>query len=122
VFTSWVRWRDPPLALARQHQSRLLIRRFRRHEAHVRPACRLAQRRRIGGIVLATRDIGLGKLGRDQPRLMPEPRQLAGPMMRRPARLHRHQSGGQFLEERRRLSARHSPAQRRSFFPITPCR
>jgi hypothetical protein len=45
----------PPLSLTRQHQSCLLIRRFRRHEAHVRPACRLAQRRRVGRIVLAAR-------------------------------------------------------------------
>src|ERR1700677_5056055 len=61
VFTSCVRWRDPPLALARQHQSRLLIGRLRRHEAHLRPACGLAQRRRVGRIVLAARHIGLSE-------------------------------------------------------------
>jgi hypothetical protein len=68
---------NQPLALARQHQSCLLIGRFRRHEAHLPPACRLAQRRRVGRIVLAARHIGLGEPGRDQPHLVSEPRQLA---------------------------------------------
>jgi hypothetical protein len=120
ALTSCVRWRYPPLTLASQHQSRLLIRRFRRHEAHGRPACRLAQRRRVGRIVLAARHIGLGELWRDQPHLVPEPRQRAGPVMRRPACLHRHQGRRQLLEERQHLSARQLPAQRGSTFRIDP--
>ena len=88
-----------PLALAHKHQGCLLIDRFRRHEAHMRPACRLAQRRRIGRIVLAARHIRLGKLWRDQPRLVPKPHQLTGPMMGRPARLHRHHRRRQFSKK-----------------------
>ena len=120
ALTSCARWRYPPLTLASQHQSRLLIRRFRRHEAHVRPACRLAQRRRVGRIVLAARHIGLGELWRDQPHLVPEPRQRAGPVMRRPACLHRHQGRRQLLEERQHVSPRQLPAQRGSTFRIDP--
>jgi hypothetical protein len=109
---------NQPLALARQHQSRLLVRRFRRHEAHLRPACRLAQRRRIGRIVLAARHIGLGELWRDQPHRVSEPTQFTGPMMRRPARLHRHHRRRQPLEEGQRLGARQLAAQRRLFARI----
>ena len=107
-----------PIALARKHQGCLLIGRFRRHEAHMRPTYSLAQRRRIGRIVLAARHVRLGKLWRDQPHLVPKPRQLAGPMMRRPARFHRHHRRRQPLEEGQRLGARQLAPQRHLFVRI----
>jgi hypothetical protein len=48
------------------------------------------------------------------------PRCRAGPVMRRPACLHRHQGRRQLLEERQHLSARELPAQRGSIFRIDP--
>jgi hypothetical protein len=53
---------DQPVAFSGEHQVSLLVRRFDRHEAHRRPACHLAQRLGIGGVVLATLDVGFGDL------------------------------------------------------------
>ena len=65
-----------------QHQSRLLLLRLDRHKPHRRPRHRLADRRRIVGVILAALEIGLHIARRHQPHRVPERLQLAAPMMR----------------------------------------
>jgi hypothetical protein len=63
---------DQPVTDADQHQGRLLLRRFHRHEAHCRSAHRLAERFSIRRIVLAALDVRFDQLRRDQLHRMPE--------------------------------------------------
>src|SRR5665811_314138 len=56
---------DQPVTYADQYQGRLLLSRLHRHEAHRRPARRLAKRFRVRRIVLAALDVRLaGSAGR----------------------------------------------------------
>ena len=73
----------------------LLLAGLDRHEAHAWPRRRLADRRGVGGVVLAVlafHAIGGDEVGRNQPRVQPQRAQLAGPVVRARARLHRHQA------------------------------
>src|SRR5271165_5026661 len=63
---------DQPVTYADQHQGRLLLSRLDRHEAHCRPAHRLAKRFRVRRIVLAALQVRLDELRRDQLHRMPE--------------------------------------------------
>ena len=55
------------------HQHRLLLIAFDRHEAHVRPAHRFADRFRIVRIVLAALAVRIDELRGHQPDAVPEP-------------------------------------------------
>src|SRR5271166_4950007 len=67
------------------HQLGLVVDSAHRHEALTGAHRRLANRRRIGRVVLVAPDIGLHVRGRDQLDLEAEPQQLPPPMMRRRA-------------------------------------
>jgi hypothetical protein len=88
-----------------QHQRRLLRFALHRHEPHGGPRYRLADRRRVGGIVLAALDVGLDVLRRHQPHVMTKRRQLARPEMGRGAGLHADQAGRQTGKEGDHLAA-----------------
>lgn len=45
-----------------QRQDALLLTRLHRHEPHVRPAHRLADRRSVGGVGLIALDVGLSRI------------------------------------------------------------
>src|SRR5208283_4655692 len=77
-----------------------------RHEALARPSRRLADRRRVGRVVLVAPDIRLHMRRRQQSNLMPEFDQRPPPMVSRGARLHRHQTPRQFGEESHQPAAR----------------
>jgi hypothetical protein len=106
-----------PLTLARQHQGRLLARRLHRDKTHRRPARRLAHCLRIGRIVFAALHVGLGKLRRDQPRIVPERPKLTRPIMRGAASLQSNQSRRRPAEKPNHLAAaqllaKHRPLRR----------
>jgi hypothetical protein len=84
-LVNWVA--NQPVAQAEQHLRRLPLRCLDRNKAHPRPAHRLADRLRIGLVVLVARDIGLDQLRRQHHHLVPKPREGAPPIMRRAARL-----------------------------------
>ena len=73
---------DQPIAHAHEHQRRLLLGRLDRHKPHRRPAHRLAQRFRVGRVVLTALDVRLDQLRRDQLHLVAErlkqPRPVVG--------------------------------------------
>jgi hypothetical protein len=80
-------------------------------KSHRGPADRLADRRGIGGVVLAPPHIGLGVSRRHQPHVMPALGDLAPPVMRRRACLDADPAARQFGKEWQDLLA----AQRTSF-------
>ena len=92
-------------------QRRLLRFALDRDEPHRRPGHRLADRRGVGRIVLVPLAVGLDVLGRHQPDLVPEGRELTRPVVRRGARLHADQTGRQPGEERCHLAAPQRLAQ-----------
>ena len=104
-----------------QPRRRLLGFALDRDKAHRRPAHRLADRRRVRGIVLVSAYVGLGIGRRDQAHVVADPGQLAHPVMRRGAGLHADQAGRQ-LGEPRQHRARRS-ARRTVTAPLasTPC-
>ncbi len=53
---------DQPPAFGGQHEVGPLLGGLDGHNAHRRPACHLAQRLGVGGVVLATLDVGFGDL------------------------------------------------------------
>jgi hypothetical protein len=96
---------DQPVTDADQHQGRLLLSRLHRHEAHGRPAHRLAQRFSVCRIVLAALDVRFDYLRRDQFHRMPERLQQTCPMMARTAGFDRDHRRCKLLEERHHLLA-----------------
>ena len=82
-----------------QDQDALLLFALDRHEAHVRPRHRFADRFGISRIVLLPFDVWLDIGRRDQPYLVAEGRDLAGPVMRRRAGFHPDQARLQLAEE-----------------------
>ncbi len=81
---------DQKIAGPVQHQRRLLLGCLDRHKPHRGPHHRLADRFRVGCIVLLPLHIRLHILRRHQPYLVTECAQLTRPMMRRRAGLHAH--------------------------------
>jgi hypothetical protein len=63
---------DQQIPRAVQHQRSLLLDRLHRHKAHTRPGHRLADRRRIGCIILRTLDVGFDVACGHQPHRMSE--------------------------------------------------
>ena len=88
-----------------QHQRSLLLGALDRHEAHRRPRHRLADRGRIGSVVLAALDVGLHIARRHQPHIVAELPELARPLVRRGARLHANQARRQLAEKLEHLAA-----------------
>ena len=80
---------DEKLSRAMQHQRCLLIRLLDRHETHVGPLYRLADRLGVGSVVFIGFDIGAHVLGRHQLNIMAEAPQLACPMVPAAAGLER---------------------------------
>ena len=93
------------IARSMQHQLALLLGRFNLHKTHGRPPHRLADRLRVGGIVLVALDVGLHVFGRHQPHLVTKLRQFTRPIMGRSARLHADKARPQRLKERQHLAA-----------------
>src|SRR5439155_3246206 len=71
------------VARAMLHQPALLLGRLDLHKTHGRAANRLADRFRIGRVILVALDVSLHVLRRHQANLVAEPRQLTRPIMRR---------------------------------------
>ena len=75
-----------------KRQVTLLLGRLGRDEPHVSPGDGLADRLRIGGIVLMVLHIGLNVSWRHQPNLVTKRLQLARPVVRRGASLDANQA------------------------------
>src|SRR6516165_3252863 len=110
---------QPLPATVQQHGS-LLVSRLDRHKAHRRAPNRLADRFRIGGIVLIALDVRLHVLRRHQPHLVAKRAQLPPPVVRRRARLQANQTGRQSTEERQNLRTPKLLAQNRRSLCIDP--
>lgn len=78
-----------------QYEQRLLLGALQRHKAHRGPGDRLADRRRIVGIVLLPREVGLDEPRGHQSHRAPHPLQLSPPVVRRRTGFHAHQAGRQ---------------------------
>src|SRR5262245_44269148 len=77
----------------------LLIRRLHFHEAHRRPGHSLANRFRIGRVVLLTLDIRLDVTRWHQSDIVAQPPQFSRPMMRRRTSLYSNQAGGELFKK-----------------------
>ena len=96
---------DEEMPGAMKRQTALLLGRLGRHEPHVWSGNRLANRFRVGGIVLLSLHIGLHVGRRHQPYSMAKRLKFARPMMRRRAGLDTNEAGRQLLKERQHISA-----------------
>src|SRR6516162_3292977 len=110
---------QPLPATVQQHGS-LLVSRLDRHKAHRRALDRLANRFRIGGIVLIALDVRLHVLRRHQSHLVAKRAQLPRPVVRRRARLQANQTARQSTEERQNLRTPKLLAQNRRSLCIDP--
>ena len=88
-----------------KHEDRLLFGALHRNEAHGRPRDRLADRLRIGGIVLPAFDVGLHVGWRHELHFMTKPSQLPSPMMSRSTGLHPNETGRKRREECQNVNA-----------------
>src|SRR5271169_4221120 len=102
---------DEEMPGAVKHQTALLLGRLGRHEPHIWPGHRLANRFRVGGIVLLSLHIGLHVGRRHQSYGMAERLKFTRPMMRRRAGLDTNEAGRQLLKERQHISALQLPAK-----------
>src|SRR5262249_31786549 len=82
-----------------QHQHALLLAVLDRHKSHRWPRDGLADRRRIGRVVLAALHIGFDIGRRHEPCVMPQPPEFARPLMRRCARFHANAARRQIGKE-----------------------
>src|SRR5450631_1972033 len=96
-----------------QHENGLLIGALDRDKPHVRPAHRLANRLRIGGVILPTLDIGLHVSGRHQLYGMPELCEFAPPIMRRRTGFHPDQARFETRKKREDLDPSETLANNR---------
>jgi len=87
------------MAGSMKHQAALLLDRLGRHKPHGGSRDRLANRLRVGAVVLLPLDVGLDIGRRHQSHRMPQCLKLTGPMMRRRASLD-SQAWRQLLEKR----------------------
>src|SRR5262249_17513003 len=97
-----------------------LVSRLDRHKAHRRALNRLANRFRIGGIVLVALDVRLHVLRRHQSNLVAKRAQLPRPVVRRRARLQANQTCRQPTEEPQNLRTPKLLAQTRPSLCINP--
>jgi hypothetical protein len=101
------------LAATMQQCRRLLLCRLDRHKSHGRARNRLANRFRIGGIILVALDVRLHVLRRHQPYLVPKRSELARPVVRRCTRFQPNQTARNLAEERQNLRTPKLLAQNR---------
>ena len=87
------------MARAVEHQAALLLGRFGRHEPHVRPLHRLADRLRVGGIVLLPLHVRLYIGRRHELHGVAKGLQFTRPMMRRRTRFDADHARRELLEE-----------------------
>jgi hypothetical protein len=99
------------LARPMQHQDGLLGLALHRNKPHRRPRHSLADRRRIGRIVLLPAHIGLHIGRRYQPHLMAKLDQAPPPIMRRRAGLHADQARRKLRQKRQQAAPLHGPLQ-----------
>src|SRR5450631_2714503 len=93
-----------------QHQRALLLDALDRHKTHRWPRDSLADRRRIGSVILATLHVGFD-IGRwHEPRVVPELLELACPLVRRCARFHTNEARRQIGKEIKNLRSTNTPA------------
>ena len=86
-----------------QHQRTLLLDALDRHKPHRWPRHALADRSRIGCIVLAALHVGFDIGRRHEPRVVPELLELACPLVRRCARFHANEARWQFGKKLKNL-------------------
>ena len=96
---------DHELARSMAHQRRLVLHRAHGNEALARTPCRLANRRRVGCVVLVAPDIGLHVRRRNELHREAEIQQLPPPVMRRGTGLHRHDAPRKRVEKLQKRSA-----------------
>ena len=96
---------DHQLARSMAHQRRLVLHRAHGNEALSRPPGRLADRRRVGRVILVAPDVGLHVRRRDEPHCKAEFQQLPPPVMRRGTGLHRHDAPRKRVEKLQKRSA-----------------
>src|SRR6516165_9679493 len=101
------------IAHLQEHQRRLLFTTLDRHEAHPRPAHRLADRFGVDHVVLAAFNVGLDVLRWDQHDLVPQIAQHPSPMVRGAARFQPDPRRRQLGEKLLNLTASQLPAQHR---------
>src|SRR5262249_31365960 len=119
AFTTRTLAHQPLPATVQQHGC-LLVSRLDRHKAHRRALNRLADRFRIGGIVLVALDVRLHVLRRHQSHLVAKRAHLPPPVVRRRARLQAKQTGRQSTEERQNLRTPKLLAHNRRSLCINP--
>jgi hypothetical protein len=93
-----------------QHQRTLLLDALDRYKTHRWPCDSLADRRRIGRVVLTALQVGFDIDRRHKPRVMPKLLELARPMVRRGTRLHANKARPQFGKELKNLRSTNTPA------------
>jgi hypothetical protein len=108
------------LAATMQQCRRLLLCRLDRHKSHRRALNRLANRFRIGGIMLIALDVRLHVLRRHQPHLVPKRTQLARPVMGGRTRFQPDHTAWNAAEERQHLPAAQSLTQNRRTLCVNP--
>ena len=91
---------DQKMARAMKHQAALLLDRLDRHEAHVGPRDRFANRLRVSRIILLSLDIRLHVGRRYQAHGVPNRLKLARPVMRRCASLDANKARRELREKR----------------------
>ena len=96
---------DHELARAVAHQRRLVLDRAHGNEALARTPGRLADRRRVGCVVLVAPDIRLHVRRRYEPHREAKRLQWPPPVMRRGPGLHRHDAARKRAEKRQERSA-----------------
>ena len=103
---------DRKIANPELHHACLLFLALHRHKVHGRTLRRLADRFRIRHVVLLPLHIRLHIDRRDQANLMTQLADLTAPVMRAPARFHRHRATRLRRQERQNLPTRQLPAER----------
>lgn len=89
-----------------QHHDALLLGRLHRYEPHGRPSDRLADRLRVGHVVLLALHVGLHIARRHQAHIVTELDQFARPVMRGSAGLDPHQTRSELAEELQQARSR----------------
>src|SRR5262249_24555080 len=101
-----------------QHQHALLLDALDRHKSHRWPRDGLADRRCIGCVILAALHIGFDIDRRHQPRVMPQLRELACPLMRRCARFQANAARRQIGKGLKNSRSTNAPADHHRAFCI----
>ncbi len=101
-----------------KHQDGLLSGALDWNETHLRPRHRLADRLRVGRVVLAALDVGLGVGRRHQDHVVSHRLQFPRPIMRRPASFHANGARRHAFEKLTEFRSREFPTNRDPAFPL----